>query len=145
MDFAFDDDIRYFRRNQALELLLIFYNNDRLLKMDTKYADVRMKLETTLYKNTIDTLKETCDVHVSDNGQSTSCNNVSAQKKVLQKFIGRLFILLRVVRVRHLPRAWDWETIKASLTKYRSQNALFGDAKTAYNKLATEIGAPTNV
>lgn len=141
MDFAFDSSIRYFRRNQALELLLIFYNNNRLLNMDTRYADVRLKLETTLCKNTIDTLKEICDLHVNDNGQSASCN-VSTQKKVLQKFIGHLLMLLRVVYARHLPQAWDWQTIKAALTNYRSRNALSGDAKTAYKKLAAVIGAP---
>lgn len=113
--------------------------------MDTKYAGVRLKLETTLCKNTIDTLKETCDLHVNDNGQSASCNNVSTQKKVLQKFIGHLLMLLRVVYARHLPQAWDWQTIKATLTKYRSQNALSGDAKIAYKKLAAVIGAPLNV
>lgn len=145
VDFAFDSSIRYFRRNQALELLLIFYNNNRLLNMDTRCADMRMKLEATLCKNTVDTLKETCDLQASDNGQSTSCNNVSAQKKVLQKFIGHLLMLLRVVHARHLPQAWDWQAVKAELTKYRSRNALFGDAKTAYNKLAAEIGAPLNV
>ncbi|XP_011866329.1 PREDICTED: uncharacterized protein LOC105561180 [Vollenhovia emeryi] len=145
VDFAFDSSIRYFRRNQALELLLIFYNNNRLLNMDTRHVDVRMKLETTLCKNTIDTLKETCDLRVNDNGQSASCNNVGAQKKVLQKFIGHLLALLRVVHSRHLPQAWDWQSVKATLTKYRSQNALFGDAKTAYKKLAAEIGVPLNV
>ncbi|XP_071636162.1 myb-binding protein 1A [Temnothorax longispinosus] len=145
VDFAFDSSIRYFRRNQALELLLIFYNNNRLLNMDTKYADVRMKLETTLCKNTIDTLKETCDLRVNDNGQSASCNNVSARKKVLQKFIGHLLMLLRVVYGRHLPQAWDWQAVKAALIKYRSQNALSGDAKTAYKKLAAEIGVPLNM
>lgn len=113
--------------------------------MDTKYADVRIKLETTLYKNTVNTLNEACALHVSDNGQSTSCNNVSAQKKVLQKFIGHLLMLLRVVRARHLPQVWDWQTVKVALTKYKSRNALSGDAKTAYNKLATEIGVPLNV
>lgn len=144
MDFAFDSSIRYFRRNQALELLLIFYNNNRLLNMDTKYTDVRMKLETTLCKNTIDTLKEMCEPHVNDNGQSASCN-VTAQKKVLQKFISHLLTLLRVVYTRHLPQAWNWQTVKAVLTEYRSRNALSGDAKTAYKKLAAEIGAPLNV
>lgn len=108
--------------------------------MNTKYADIRIKLETTLCKNIIDILKETCD-----NGQSTSCNNVSSQKKVRQKFIGHLLILLRVVRVRHLPQAWNWQAVEMALTKYRSRNALSGDVKIAYNKLAAEIGVPINV
>lgn len=112
--------------------------------MNTKYADVKMKLETTLFKNTINIFKETCNLHVSD-GQSTLCNNVSAQKKVLQKFIGHLLMLLRVVRTRCLSKAWDWQIVKTELINYRSQYTLFGDAKIAYNKLAAEIGAPLNL
>lgn len=114
--------------------------------MDTKYTDVRMKLETTLCKNTIDTLKEMYNPHVNDNGQSASCNcTVTVQKKVLQKFISHLLTLLRVVYTRHLPQAWNWQTVKTVLTEYRSRNALSGDAKIAYKKLAAEIGAPLNV
>ncbi|KAL6259582.1 hypothetical protein P5V15_009499 [Pogonomyrmex californicus] len=142
VDFAFDSSIRYFRRNQALELLLIFYNNNRLLSTDVKYADVRMKLETTLCKNIVDTFKETCDLHTSNNGQSSSCNDVNAQKKVLQKFIGHLLTLLRVVHARHLPQAWDWQAVKVALIEYKNQNAFSGDAKSAYNKLAVTIGIP---
>ncbi|KAL0130921.1 hypothetical protein PUN28_002485 [Cardiocondyla obscurior] len=145
VDFAFDSSIRYFRRSQALELLLIFYNNNRLLNSNTKYADMRTKLESTLCKNSVDTLKETCYVHLNDNGQSVSCNYVSARKKILQKFIGHLLMLLRVVYSRHLPQAWDWQTIKEALMEYRNRNVLSGDAKTAYKKLAVEIGIPFNV
>ncbi|XP_018398314.1 PREDICTED: uncharacterized protein LOC108776257 [Cyphomyrmex costatus] len=144
VDFTFDSSIRYFRRNQALELLLIFYNNNRLLNMSTKYTNVRMELEATLCKNTINTLQETSDLHLS-NGQSTLCSNVNSQKKVSQKFIGHLLILLRVVHTRCLSKAWNWQTVKTALINYRSQNSLFGDTKTAYNKLATEIGVPLNV
>ncbi|KAG5310642.1 DPO5 polymerase, partial [Acromyrmex insinuator] len=143
VDFAFDSSIRYFRRNQALELLLIFYNNNRLLNMSTKYIDVRMNLETTLYKNTINTFKETCNLHVND-GQSTLCN-VSAQKNVLQKFIGHLLMLLRLVHARCLTKAWDWQTVKMALINYRSQYSLSGDTKIAYNKLAADIGVPLNL
>ncbi|KYN40609.1 Myb-binding protein 1A [Trachymyrmex septentrionalis] len=144
VDFAFDSSIRYFRRNQALELLLIFYNNNRLLNMNTKYADMRMKLETTLYKNTINTFKETSNLRVSD-GQSTLCNNVSTQKNVLQKFIGHLLMLLRLVHARCLTKAWDWQTVKMALINYRSQYNLSGDTKIAYNKLAADIGVPLNL
>lgn len=146
MNFAFDSSIRYFRRNEALELLLILYNNNRLLHIDsTKYIDQRKKLEKTLCKNIIDTFKESSDPYASDNGQVASCNGTGVQKKVLQKFIGHLLILLRAVHTNHLPEAWNWEAVKAALTTYKSRNVLSRDTKNAYNRLAVKIGAPTNV
>lgn len=147
MNFAFDSSIRYFRRSEALELLLILYNNNRLLHLDSiKYTDQRRKLEKTLCKNTIDTFVELSDAcAASDNGQVASCNGPSVQKKVLQKFIGHLLILLRAVYTNHLPEAWNWEAVKTALTTYKSKNVLSRDTKSAYNKLAVKIGAPINV
>ncbi|EZA51443.1 Myb-binding protein 1A [Ooceraea biroi] len=144
VNYAFDSSIRYFRRSQALELLIIFYNNNRFLNMyascDKKYVDMRIKLETILCKNTIDTLRELCDQHASKDGQSTSCNGTGIERKILQKFISHLFSLLRIVHVHHLPQAWDWQVIKTVLTAYRSQNNLSKDAKSAYSKLVAQIG-----
>lgn len=144
VDFAFDSSIRYFRRSQALELLIIFYNNNRLLNMDCdqKYVDVRIKLETVLCKNTVDVLRELCELHASENGQPALCNGTGIERKILQKFITHLFTLLRIVRAHHLEQAWDWQTVKEMLTTYRSQNNLSKDAKTAYSKLAAQVGAP---
>lgn len=142
---AFDSNIRYFRRSQALELLIILYRNNRLLNMDTKYADMRIKLETTLYKNTIDMCNELCNSHVSNNGQFIPYNDTSVQKKV-QKFIGLLLTLLHTVHTHYLPQAWNWQTIKTTLvTMYENQSIFSTDLKNAYKKLAKQIGIPFDV
>ncbi|XP_072761085.1 myb-binding protein 1A [Anoplolepis gracilipes] len=140
---AFDSNIRYFRRSQALELLIILYRNNRLLHMDTKYADVRIKLEATLYKNTIDMCKELCDSHVSDNGQFILHNDVLVQKKVLQKFIGLLLTLLHAVYAHHLSQVWNWETMRTTLVAmYENQSIFSMDLKNVYKKLAKQLGIP---
>lgn len=114
--------------------------------MDTKkYADIRAKLEKTLCKNTIDTFTELCDLNANDDGQTTSCNGIGVQKKVLQKFIGHLLTLLRTVHANHLPQAWNWQAVKTTLITYRSHSVLSKDTKNAYNKLAVQIGASLNV
>lgn len=116
--------------------------------MDTKYADMRIKLETTLYKNTIDMCNELCNSHLSDNGQFISYNGTKedVQKKVLQKFIGLLLTLLHAVHAHYLPQAWNWQTIKTMLVKmYENQNIFSTDLKSAYKKLAKQIGIPFDV
>lgn len=110
--------------------------------MDTKYADMRMKLEKSLYSNTVLTLKKLCKPCTSDNEQSHS---VDVQKKVQQKFIGLLFALLRFIYTHHLPKAWNWQNVRVALIIYRNQNVLSKDAKSAYNKLWAQIGVPLNV
>lgn len=114
--------------------------------MEMKNADVKIKLETTLYKNTINMCKELCNSHVSDNGQFISYNGISIQKKVLQKFIGLLLTLLHAVHTHHLPQVWNWQTIKTILvTMYENQNIFSTDLKNTYKKLAKQIGISLDV
>lgn len=145
MDFAFDNTIRYFRRSQALELLLIFYNNSRLQRMDTTYEKEKMTLETKLYNNIIHTFGELSNPFINDNGQSVSVSVTDVPKKVQQKFIGLLLILLRVVYTSHLPQVWDWQKIQTTLSINTKRNILSKDVKLAYKKLEMKIGAPVHV
>lgn len=145
MDFAFDSNIRYFRRSQALELLLIFYNNNRLQRMNTTYEDMRIKLETKLYKNIMYTFEELCNLPVNDNSQSFSCNITDMQQKVQQKFIGFLLTLLRVIQTSHLSQVWNWKKIQNTLAIYVRRNILSKDVKNAYKKLEMKIGSQVNV
>ncbi|XP_014470444.1 PREDICTED: DNA polymerase V-like [Dinoponera quadriceps] len=140
VDFAFDNSIRYFRRSQALELLLIFYNNNRLQRMNTKYEHVKIEIEMKLYNNIICTFKELCNLRANDNSQSFSCNVTDVQKKVQQKFIGLLLTLLRATYTSHVPQAWDWPKMKTILAMYTRQNILPKDVKSAYKKLEMQIG-----
>lgn len=112
--------------------------------MNTKYEDVRIRIETKLYNNTIHTFEELCNLRTSDTGQSSSCDVTDMQKKVQQKFIGLLLTLLRIVHTSHLPEVWDWQNIKAILTIYARQNVISKDVKSAYKKLEMQIGIPIN-
>lgn len=103
---------------------------------------MRMKLETTLYSNIICAFQELCNLSASDNGRSISHDGTDIQKKVRQKFICLLFTLLRVIYAHHVPQAWNWQNIKAALITYKSQHIFSKDAKSAYNKLAMQIGIP---
>jgi len=114
--------------------------------METKNADVKMKFETMLYKNTLNMCKELCNSHVSDNGQFISYNDNSIQKKVLQKFVGLLLTLLHAVYAHHLPQVWNWQNIKTILvTMYENQTIFSADLKNAYKKLAKQIGISLDV
>ncbi|KMQ94074.1 myb-binding protein 1a, partial [Lasius niger] len=62
---AFDSNIRYFRRSQALELLVILYRNNRLLNMDTK--------KSTKHNNQ---LNGSTDIALQSNGKQS---NVTSQ------------------------------------------------------------------
>lgn len=113
--------------------------------MKTTYEDVRIKLETKLYNNTIRTFGELCNLSANDNGQSFLCNVTDVQKKVQQKFIGLLLTLLRVIYTSHLPQIWDWQNIQTTLSIYTRQNILSKDVKSAYKKFEMKIGPLVNV
>ena len=142
MDFAFDKEIRSFRRSQALELLLVFYRNARLLK-DEEHQDTRLKLEKKLCKNSINLLNELSTAQ-SENGDANPKDEHEVGKEIRQKFVRHLFTLLYAVRPNHLPPAWNWQKISEAMAVYRPNASLSKDAKAAYNKLANQIGAPIN-
>ncbi|XP_029041713.1 myb-binding protein 1A-like protein [Osmia bicornis bicornis] len=142
VDFAFDSSVRSFRRGYALEFLTVFYNNGRLVHLDTKHLDIRMKMEKKLCKNTINTLKELCDTNKTENEQSIQSNGSGVGKEVKQRYVWLLLSLLRSIRTQHLPEAWNWEEIGNVLTQFKINVTLTKNAKAAYNKLAIEIGIP---
>ncbi|XP_057319340.1 myb-binding protein 1A-like [Microplitis mediator] len=145
IDYIFDNTIRSFRRSQALEFLIIFYRNIRLIKNE-EYTKLRLKIEKKLYKHTIKLLQElVANQHIikTENESSKVENNVTS-KELRQKFVCLLWTLLNVIYPHHLPQAWDWKNIASLITEYRQKNSLSMDAKNAYKKLASHIGASTN-
>lgn len=144
MDFAFDNSIRSFRRGQALEFLTIFYRNNRLVKNNENHS-VRLKMEKKLYSNSLNLLQELTSSLQHSNGDSTSKNDSPGGKEVRQKFVCLLMTLLHAVYPQHLPKAWEWKLIANAIAEYRTNVSLSKDAKSAYNKLASLIGAPLNM
>lgn len=143
MDFAFDSTVRSFRRGYALEFLAVFYNNGRLVHLDTKHSDIRMNMEKKLCKNTISTLQElSCK---GENKQTVTNTDNKIGKEVKQRYVFLLLTLLRSIYTQQLSQAWNWNDIGNVLIKYKTNVSLAKDAKTAYNRLATQIGIPVNV
>ncbi|XP_054014556.1 myb-binding protein 1A-like [Hylaeus anthracinus] len=145
VDFAFDNTVRSFRRGHALDFLTVFYNNGRLVRLDTKHSDIRMKMEKKLCKNTISTLQELCNVHKAENEQPILKNGNEIGKEVRQRYVYLLLSLLRNVYTQHLPKAWNWEAIGNALVTYRTHASLKKDTKVACNRLAAQIGVSCNV
>ncbi|CAL7951593.1 unnamed protein product [Xylocopa violacea] len=145
VDFAFDSTVRSFRRGYALEFLTLFYNNGRLVHLDTKHSDIRMKMERKLCRNTMSTLQELSNVHKAESEQSVMTNGNEIGKEVRQRYICLLLTLLRSIYPHHLPQAWNWDLIGDVLKTYRAHASLAKDTKVAYNRLAVQIGIPRNV
>ncbi|CAD1478873.1 unnamed protein product [Heterotrigona itama] len=143
VDFAFDSTVRSFRRGYALEFLTIFYNNSRLINLNTEHSSIRMKLEKKLCRNTISTLQEIINTH--KNKQAVTANGTEIGKEIRQRYIYLLLILLRSIYTRHLQQAWNWNDIGKVLATYRTRASLGKDTKVAYNRLAVQIGIPLNI
>ncbi|XP_068980107.1 myb-binding protein 1A [Bombus flavifrons] len=145
VDFAFDSTVRSFRRGYALEFLIIFYSNSRLVHLDNRHSDVRMKLEKTLCRCTMTTLQEIINMHKIENEQVVTSNGTAIGKEVRQRYIFLLLTLLRSIYMHHLKQAWNWNDIGNILTTYRAHVSLAKDTKVAYNRLAVQIGIPVNI
>lgn len=145
VDFAFDDNIRSFRRGYALEFLTIFYNNSRLIHLDTKHFDIRMKLEKKICKNTISIFQELSNIYKIKSEQAVTSNGNEIGKEVKQRYICLLLTLLRSIHTHHLSQAWKWNNIGNVLKTYRTHVSLANDTKVAYNRLAIQIGIPLNM
>ncbi|CAK9816347.1 Myb-binding protein 1A [Anthophora quadrimaculata] len=145
VDFAFDNTVRSFRRGYALEFLTVFYNNSRLVHLDTKHSHIRMKMEKTLCKNIISTFQELSSTYVKvENEEIAPTNGNKIAKEVRQRYVCLLLTLLRSLYTYHLPQAWNWNDVGNLLKTYRAHVSLTKDTKAAYNKLAMQIGIPLN-
>ncbi|KAK0176042.1 hypothetical protein PV328_000219 [Microctonus aethiopoides] len=146
VDYTFDKTIRSFRRGQALEFLTTFYRNHRLV-MNEEYTSLRQKIEKKLSKNTINLLQEIVSQQ-QNNTNGELCNGQNGEnigKEVRQKFICLLWTLLHAIYPHHLSKVWDWKSIGNAMAEYRKHISLSKDTKTAYNRLASQIGAPINI
>lgn len=121
VDLAFGEEVRLFRRQQALELLKLFYGNLRFLNAHKEEFD---------------------DIHAALSEKTTSLLSGS-ELKINERHIIKLFNLLTVVKRCPLEQSkLDWQTIGESVRSYRSQNSLSKDGKVAYKKLCAALGIP---
>ncbi|KAF5294318.1 hypothetical protein FQR65_LT10771 [Abscondita terminalis] len=121
--FAFNNEIRPFRRNQALDLLQIFYAQRGV---DHTFTAAVAKHETEL-----------CDQAIAM--FDGFCRSPNA-KDVKEKFVVNLFNLLKSVSKRN--QNVDWKTVGQKIREFRSHVPLSQDAKRTYNQLCGALAIP---
>lgn len=132
VNYAFNSEIRPFRRSQALELLRLFYNNTRFRTSNLELFKTHVSpIEKELSDKTIELL------------QNLSSNHKEC--KVKEKFVGLLLNLLTAVKSANASDNMDWSTIGEAVRTYRSRVSLANDAKKAYNKLCSALRIPNLV
>lgn len=124
IEFAFNEDVRMFRRNQAVELLRHFYLNHRFLSANKEEFDARcIDMHKVLSEKVIAVL--------------------AGDSKVNEKYVGKLFSLLCSIKNCPLDQTGiDWQNISENVREYRSRNAFSKDGKVAYKKLCNILGIP---
>lgn len=131
-EYSFNNEIRPFRRSQALELLKLFYNNHRLRQADPEgFKKMVEQVEIKLNESTMKLFNELI---------STEQNC-----KVKEKFVCQLLNLLFSIRNCGENDNFDWVTIGNLVRDYRSHTTLSKDAKHAYSKLCRILKIPTLV
>lgn len=130
IEFSFSNEIRPFRRNQALQLLKLFYTNNRLL---------------TTHAESFSGKLEAC--HADLSSKTVNLLQNFETNKVKEKFVNSLFGLL--IAVKRSPLRQDgivnWTEIGECVRKYRSQVTLSKDGRKAYTNLCTALGIPSAV
>ncbi|KAF5287040.1 hypothetical protein FQA39_LY16154 [Lamprigera yunnana] len=130
--FVFEKEIRPFRRNQALELLRIFYSNRR---MDDTYKNFLCNIETsekTFCTDVVKTLNNYC--------------RCIKTEQIKEKFVYNLFNLLKVISNRAMKNTKvDWQKIGDKIREFRSHIPLSRDTKVIYNQLCKQLQVPYTV
>lgn len=127
VNYAFKNDIRPFRRSQALDLLNIFYCNSRYRTLNPEQ-----------FKNNITLLEKELSVKALELFQNLSVD--TKERKIKEKFICLLLTLLSSVKTANNCDEIDWKTIGEAVREYRSRITLAKDAKLAYNKFCRVLG-----
>ncbi|KAK4880262.1 hypothetical protein RN001_008408 [Aquatica leii] len=117
-DFVFNDDIRLFRRNQALDLLKLFYLNRRHDNAYDKFLMSVAEHEKKLCDDVIVMLRHSREI-----------------KQVKEKFVSNLFNRLRAMLSHSKPnQSVDWKMLGDNIREFRSR-----DAKVTYNQLCRAL------
>ncbi|KAJ8931338.1 hypothetical protein NQ314_015747 [Rhamnusium bicolor] len=127
-EYIFSEDIKPFKKSQALELLRLFYTNQRYLSTNPeKIKEMLSSIHLEFSSNVLTLFKNLCENPI--------------QKNVREKFICNLFHLLTAVKCSRLNiDNISWSEIAESVRKYRSYVTFSKDAKTAFRKLCNQLG-----
>jgi DNA polymerase phi len=124
--FVFASSVRPFRRTQGIELLKMFYTNQRFIG---SHADQTKSVEDI----TVNFLRDCVDFF------REFCANPS-ERKVKEKFICSLFELLNSVKNSVLGKGFDgWGLLAETVRDCRAQLTFSRDTKLAFNKLCKSL------
>uniref|UniRef100_A0A1Y1L9Z2 Uncharacterized protein n=1 Tax=Photinus pyralis TaxID=7054 RepID=A0A1Y1L9Z2_PHOPY len=126
LNFVFNEEIRPFRRNQALELLQIFYKNRRV---HANYREALGEEERRFLDEVRRILGDFC---------------ANPQEKAMrEKFVCNLFGLLRAIFLHPDRNAEvDWTAIGEKVREFRSHVPLSKDGKSVYSQLCKAMHIP---
>lgn len=125
LSYVFSDNVKPFKKNQALELLKLFYLNNRYLNLKPEKIKEKLSEEhSQFFENVNNLLKSLC----KDLG-----------KGVKEKFISNLFGVLTAMKTSRLNIEINWTEIAENIREYRSYVTFSKDAKTAFNKLCNHL------
>lgn len=122
-------DIKPFKKAQALELLKIFFANQRFLSQSPNKYKKKLKVGVENF------IQQTIELFEG------MCEN-PAENKVKEKFLCNLFHVLTGIKSSPLKFEFDWEKVGNVVREYRTFVSFSKDAKTAYNKLCSNLGVP---
>ncbi|KAJ8917318.1 hypothetical protein NQ315_002339 [Exocentrus adspersus] len=126
LSYVFSEEVKPFKKNQALELLKLFYSNHRYLDIKpVKIAETLVEHHRSFFKNVNDFFKALCE---------------NPEKTTKEKFVSSLFALLSAMKTSRLSIENNWNDIASNVRDYRSFVTFSKDAKTAFNKLCNHLG-----
>lgn len=130
INFAFDENVRPFRRNQALDLLKIYFMNSRLLNANKEtfqssfdeYGSVLTEKVVNLF------------------------SDVSTESKLKEKFFCSLFGALTAIKRSPFDQSTiDWKKVGELATEYRTKISFSKDTKISFKNLCKSLGISSQV
>ncbi|XP_046980290.1 myb-binding protein 1A isoform X1 [Schistocerca americana] len=136
---AFSPEVRPFRRNQAIDLLMAFYKNHRLLSAASEHQmKILAEIEKSISENSIKMLTQLAKSSSLKNAAGDAKDALTAQG-VKQKFVCELLKLLLLIRHTHerckVKNSVDWQAVASALTLYKEAAEMSTNTKAAFNKL----------
>ncbi|VEN44429.1 unnamed protein product [Callosobruchus maculatus] len=129
----FDEDMKAFKKKQVLELLRLFYLNQRYLSSNAEV--IKQKLNEVHLK-----FSENIKNHFQQLIQKEGNDNL---KDIYLRGVFNLLTSMKIscLKIENI----DWKALVEVIKEYRSFKSLSNDAKSAFNKLCNNCGVSNKV
>ncbi|CAH1962922.1 unnamed protein product [Acanthoscelides obtectus] len=131
--FLFEEDLKPFKKKQVLELLRLFYQNQRYLSSNAEVIKQKLNDEhLKFFENVKSHFRELVEKEGNDNLKDI--------------YLVGIFNLLSAVKMSCLKiENLDWKGLAEVIREYRSYKNLSNDARTAFNKLCNHCGVSNKI